>query len=199
MKTHFIRLICFLVCPAGASGLEGATPPGELEEYIRSLQVHFENKTFLTIRDDFREHLIQDSDGSLLRRMLRSPDLRKMLFANLDAPPNKYQDLILAEFLEDEANWSSMGDLFYSPAVGIALKILARFDPQGWLDHTSLTLALAERTDRLAISSVLRNLSEELEFSTDTETQEIIDAARDEIVVIVATPPEKHPSEDEGG
>jgi len=195
MKTPFVRLISVLICLAVASGIADAKTPGASEEYTRFLQIHHENSTFLAIRDDFRGHLNQDVTGSLVSQILRNPNLRGMLFANFDAVPDKCRDIIVSEYLEDDANWYSNGDMSRSPALGMAAQIIERFSPDGWMDITSLTVALEDRPDRMAVASVLRSLAKGLESTGGTVTEEIRDMARDEIIKIVSIPPSRQ-SED---
>jgi len=199
MKTSFVRLICILICPAIASSHAGVKTSGAAEEYARVLQVHHKNATFLAVRDDFRDHLNQDITGLLVSQILRNVDLRGMLFANFDAAPAKSKDIIVSEYLEDDANWYSNGDMLRSPALGMAAEIIERFDPDDWMDISSLTLALEDRADRLAISSVLRDLAKELESPTGAVTQDIRNKARDEIVKIVAMPVGKRSEDDKTG
>ena len=199
MKKIFVRLLYILIFLTVAPRIASAETPETLDEYTHDLKIHHDNKTFLSIRDDFRKRLNQDADGVLVNKILNSPDLRGMLFANFDVVPDKFKDIILAEHLKDDSIWYLNGGMLRSPASGIACEIFERFQPKDWVDVSALTVALEDRGHREAISLVLRDLSEKQQTSPSTMAQELRDAARDEIAKIVAIPTGKLTEKGNGG
>ena len=196
MRSLSLCLIWMLACPVIAVGSDGAPPPDGVEEFAQFLQVQVTNKTFLKVENELRRRLAQDEDGALVYRLLGDPNLRRLLFYNIDAAPDQYVDLILAEELTDDMVWDLWRTgMMYSSALAIACTIVERFEPQDWVNADTLSMALEDKKDRLAISAILRNLADELATADDLEAQELRDVARDQILLIVATPAKKPPPE----
>lgn len=187
MNTNFAKLFLSLICfflthfPCHGETKE------EFQEYIQTLHEHRNRGAFFTIEDDFRERLKHDTNGTLVRELLRDHELRGILFVNFDVAPDKFVDLILAEHLVDNSQWESQGGLFRSPSPGIASAIGERFRPKDLgsrMPPDSLGFVLEDKEMRSKISKVLRDLSSDKEMSPDLVIERR-NAARDEIVELV--------------
>lgn len=164
----------------------GETTP-ELDDYIQLLHRHRDERSFMKISDDFREHLKKDINGTLIRKMLADKKLCGMLYANSDAAPDKYADLILAAHLVDDSQWNSQGGLFRSPSWGVSLGIDKRFAPEGFgknIPRGSLAYVLDDKDVRSAISKALLRLYTDKKLLPE-QIAERKTIARDEIVALV--------------
>jgi hypothetical protein len=162
--------------------LSAAESPAALEEYIQFLRVHAGYEKFLGIRDDFRERLSQDLRGILIRRILEEPNLKGIAFTNFDAAPEQFQYLVLAEFINDDSQWSRDGGMSYTPT-GVPDEVIKRLPPEGWIDNQSLQLALENKKQRKAIGATLRQLFDDMEKLPD-EKDVFKNTAKERIVEI---------------
>ena len=159
----------------------------DLDKYIQILHKHYEEKKLLSATDNFREHLKQDIDGRMINKLLADEKLCGLLFANYDAAPNKYLDLILAGHLLDKNLWESKAGWVYSPAEGVAKSISEHLGIQNVekkIPSGSLEYVLENKLVRVEISKVLRGLHSDEKLSPNEETERK-NAARDAIIGLV--------------
>lgn len=174
MNSHLLKISFLLVVFLFIQSSSYGDPTEDMQEYIQNLHIHDKNETFLTIREDFRVHLKADSKGLLINEILADKKLRGMLFANFDAAPDQFIDIILAEYLMDDSNWDSAGGLFRSPSGGIASVIVERLIPKGTesgIPSDSFPYVLEDRKSRIQIANTLRNLYSKIDLPYEDITK----------------------------
>lgn len=127
-------------------------------EFIEILRNHGEHNTLREFADEFRKKIELDSDGSLVKEISRNPNLNSTIFRHVDAVPNKYVELVLANWLDDETKWGSKGGFYYSPSSRIEYWIRLYISPQDSNDlksNSALRFVLENGDIRKALAEVL--------------------------------------------
>jgi len=155
--------------------------------FMEALRKHNKDGTQRDFAEDFRKKIGQDEEGNLIAEISKDPDLNSTIFYNLDAVPERYVELVIANWLEDDVKWGSRGGFYHSPSSGIlqALRMYVRPDQAN--DPVSikyLLFVMEDKKTRLEMAKILRTCYSEQDLRPE-ERMDRRDQAWDEIVKIV--------------
>lgn len=157
------------------------------QHFIETLREHKKNGTDRDFSATLREAIRGDEDGELIKQLVEDSELNSAIFHNVDAAPERFLELILAFWLEDELQWGSRGGMYYSPATQLDQWLRNKIRPQDTVDSTeakNLYFVLEDKDTRMELAKVLRESYSDEELDSE-ERKDRRAAAWSKIVDIV--------------
>jgi|GEM_PF-7004241 len=181
-KSLFIIILALSGMSIGLSWAKSS----DSEAFIETLRQHNRKGTQLEFSAQLRERISQDDSGDLILAIAGDAEINSAIFYNLDAAPERFLELVLAFWLEDDLQWRSRGGMYYSPATQLDYWLRNRIRPEessGSIEAKNLYFVLEDKDTRIELAKVLRESysNEELDAEKRRDRRA---AAWNKIVVI---------------
>jgi hypothetical protein len=157
----------------------GQIPDGQ--SFIETLREHKKNGTERDFAKELREAIKRDKKGNLVKAISEDPELNSAIFHNIDAVPDKFVELVIASWLEDDNQWGARGGFYHSPAHGISEALRQYIRPADAADPPTvqkLYFVLEDKNTRAALAKVLRTCYNEEKLSLDERSKRRTEAWR---------------------
>lgn len=153
----FLFVVLFTQFAMSICSSRGATPDDRA--FIEAIREHNKNGTQRNFSYEFRERIKQDKNGDLIKAISEDPELNSSIFYNLDAVPEKFAELVIASWLEDDYQWGSRGGMYYSPSTQLDHWLRATIRPEDIVDPPAiqnLYYVLEDKHTRKKMAEILR-------------------------------------------
>ena len=141
---------------------------------IEALREHKKNGTERDFSEKLREVIKQDEKGELVKAISLDPDLNGVIVYNIDAVPNRFVELVIASWLEDENQWGARGGFYHSPANAISEALREYIRPPDAVDPPAvqrLYFVLEDKNTRIELAEVLRTCYSDEELDSDERSK----------------------------
>lgn len=170
--TKNLIAVLLLLSPLSICPSRGETT--DRKAFIEALREHKESGTERDFSDELRETISQDKNGKLIQVISEDPELNSAIFYNLDAVPERFLELVLASWLEDDYQWGARGGMYYSPATQLDHWLRNRIRPTTIVDPQAgknLYFVLEDKNTRIELAKVLRRCYSDKELSLEDRSE----------------------------
>jgi hypothetical protein len=169
-KTLLVVLVS--LCTLSILPSWGQTPDGQ--PFVEALREHKKNGTERDFAEEFKEAIKRDKKGDLIKAISEDPELNSVIFHNIDAVPDKFVELVIASWLEDDNQWGARGGFYHSPAHGISETLRKYIRPADAVDPPAVQkmyFVLEDKNTRTELAKVLRASYYDEELDSDERSK----------------------------